>query len=173
MRQLRTRPLLNRAEGSGRNFCRHGPSSLSPLRMWSWCSTRLPSFVRVRKGFYLTKLFVGSCRGVPLVLAGPMLGAPQAVLVLEKMIALGVNEVIAAGWCGSLQPQVEIGHLVLPTGAFSEEGPPRITPLPLLGRDLRQSFGAAPGALCGREGRFTRGWYGAPTLLFGRPSARS
>jgi len=74
------------------------------------------------QGIYLTKLFVGSCRGVPLVLAGPMLGAPQAVLVLEKMIALGVDEVIAAGWCGSLQPQVEIGHLVLPTGAFSEEG---------------------------------------------------
>ena len=71
---------------------------------------------------YLSNLFVGSYEGVPLVLAGPMLGAPQTVLVLEKLIALGVTEVIGAGWCGSLQADVRIGDLVLPTGAFSEEG---------------------------------------------------
>jgi uridine phosphorylase len=71
---------------------------------------------------YLANLFVGSYEGVPLVLAGPMLGAPQTVLVLEKLIALGATEVIGAGWCGSLQAGVRIGDLVLPTGAFSEEG---------------------------------------------------
>jgi uridine phosphorylase len=71
---------------------------------------------------YLTELFVGLYQGVPLAVAGPMLGAPQAVLVLEKLIALGVMEVIAVGWCGSLQTRVRIGDLVLPTGAFSEEG---------------------------------------------------
>ncbi len=71
---------------------------------------------------YLSEVFVGSHQGVPLALVGPMLGAPQAVLVLEKLIALGVTEVMAVGWCGSLQPDVKIGDLVLPTGAFSEEG---------------------------------------------------
>jgi uridine phosphorylase len=71
---------------------------------------------------YLSELIVGSCHGVPLVLAGPMLGAPQAVLVLEKLIASGVTDVIAMGWCGSLQAHVRIGDLVLATGAFSEEG---------------------------------------------------
>jgi len=72
--------------------------------------------------FYLAEVFVGSHQGVPLALVGPMLGAPQAVLVLEKLIALGVTEVMVVGWCGSLQPHVGIGDLVLPTGALSEEG---------------------------------------------------
>jgi len=53
---------------------------------------------------------------------GPMIGAPQAAMVLEKMIALGVRRVVTLGWCGSLQPGVRIGDVVLPTGAFSEEG---------------------------------------------------
>lgn len=71
---------------------------------------------------YLSHLFVGSYQSVPLALVGPMLGAPQTILVLEKLIALGVTEIIAAGWCGSLLAHVRIGDLILPTGAFSEEG---------------------------------------------------
>ncbi len=71
---------------------------------------------------YLSEVFVGPHQGVPVALVGPMLGAPQTVLVLEKLIALGVTEVMAVGWCGSLQPHVRIGDLVLPTGAYSEEG---------------------------------------------------
>jgi len=73
-------------------------------------------------GIYLSNIFVGSHHGVPIAVAGPMLGAPQTVLVLEKLIALGVTGVLAVGWCGSLQPHVGIGDLILPTGAFSEEG---------------------------------------------------
>ena len=57
-----------------------------------------------------------------ITLAGPVLGAPQAVLVLEKLIALGSRNIIVLGWCGSLQPQVRIGDWVIPTGARSEEG---------------------------------------------------
>jgi uridine phosphorylase len=81
-----------------------------------------PPLNRRSKDIYLSKLFIGFHHGLPFALTGPMLGAPQAVLVLEKLIALGVTEVIAMGWCGSLQPQVKIGDVVLPTGAFSEEG---------------------------------------------------
>jgi uridine phosphorylase len=55
-------------------------------------------------------------------LAGPVLGAPQAVLVLERLIALGSRTVLVFGWCGSLQPQIPIGDWVMPTGARSEEG---------------------------------------------------
>lgn len=71
---------------------------------------------------YLSEVFTGSFEGVPIALAGPMLGAPQTILVLERMIALGVRKVIAAGWCGSLQKSVRIGDVVLPSAAISEEG---------------------------------------------------
>jgi len=56
---------------------------------------------------------------------GPLLGSPQAGMVLEKLIALGVREVVVLGWCGSLQNYVAIGDVVIPVGAYSEEGTSR------------------------------------------------
>jgi uridine phosphorylase len=98
---------------------------------------------------YLTDLHTGSFGNADVVVAGPMLGAPQAVLVLEKMIVLGVRRVMALGWCGSLQPQVRIGDVVLPTGAVSEEGTSRHYPIavaqpgpaPALVQDLKTALG--------------------------------
>jgi uridine phosphorylase len=58
----------------------------------------------------------------PLALAGPLLGAPQAAIVLEKLIALGAQRLWVLGWCGSLQPDLRIGDLIVPTAALSEEG---------------------------------------------------
>jgi len=71
---------------------------------------------------YLSEVFTGAYAGAHVALAGPMLGAPQTVLVLERMIALGARKFIAAGWCGSLRNDVRIGDIVLPSGAISEEG---------------------------------------------------
>lgn len=78
---------------------------------------------------FLVDVYTCMHGGTALALAGPMLGAPQAVMVLEKLIALGVREVIAIGWCGSLQPFVKIGDVVLPMGAVSEEGTSKHYPL--------------------------------------------
>jgi uridine phosphorylase len=60
--------------------------------------------------------------GCSLTLAGPIIGAPQAVLVLEKLIALGSRAIVVFGWCGSMQPDVKIGDWLLPDHALSEEG---------------------------------------------------
>lgn len=54
--------------------------------------------------------------------AGPAVGAPFAVITLEKLIALGISQCILLGWCGSLLPSLQIGDIVLPTWAISEEG---------------------------------------------------
>lgn len=73
-------------------------------------------------------------------LAGPLLGAPQAVMAVEKIIALGARRIWVLGWCGSLQPDLVIGDLVLPTGALIEEGTSRHYPIgdrqPATDRDL-------------------------------------
>jgi uridine phosphorylase len=58
----------------------------------------------------------------PVTIMAPALGAPYAVMVLEKLIALGAHMVLALGWCGSLQSGLAIGDLVLPTGTVSTEG---------------------------------------------------
>jgi len=58
----------------------------------------------------------------PLALAGPLLGAPQGAIVMEKLIALGAQRLWVLGWCGSLQPDLRIGGLIIPTTALCEEG---------------------------------------------------
>ena len=61
-------------------------------------------------------------KGLPCGLAGPLLGAPQAAIVMEKLITLGAKRIWLIGWCGSLQPNITIGDLIIPTTALSEEG---------------------------------------------------
>lgn len=55
-------------------------------------------------------------------MAGPAVGAPMAVLALEKLIALGGKDFIVYGWCGSLTNDLQIGDVLLPTWAMSDEG---------------------------------------------------
>lgn len=62
-------------------------------------------------------------------LAGPFLGAPQATMVMEKIIALGAKRICLFGWCGSLQPDLKIGDLVIPFHAIAEEGTSRHYPI--------------------------------------------
>ena len=69
------------------------------------------------------KLFIiKKGKGLPCGLAGPLLGAPQGAIVMEKLIALGAKRIWVVGWCGSLQPNIAIGDLIIPTTALSEEG---------------------------------------------------
>ena len=53
---------------------------------------------------------------------GTPFGAPQAAVILERLIAMGARKILAFGCCGSLQPDLQIGQLVIPTDALSEEG---------------------------------------------------
>ena len=58
---------------------------------------------------------------MPLALAGPVLGAPQGVIIMEKLIALGAKRIWLLGWCGSLQSHLLIGDFIIPTTALAEE----------------------------------------------------
>lgn len=60
--------------------------------------------------------------GDHMFLAGPAVGAPMAVLCLEKLIALGARQVVVYGWCGALHPSLHAEDLLLPTHGLSEEG---------------------------------------------------
>lgn len=53
---------------------------------------------------------------------GPFLGAPHAVMGMEKIIALGARRIWGIGWCGSIQPHLRIGDFVVPIDSISEEG---------------------------------------------------
>lgn len=64
-----------------------------------------------------------------LSLAGPFVGAPHAVMAMERLIAMGATRVWALGWCGSLQPWLTAGHILVPDSAVSEEGTSRHYPI--------------------------------------------
>ena len=57
--------------------------------------------------------------------AGPAVGAPMAVLCLEKLIVLGARRIIHVGWCGALQQGLEVGSVLLPGQALCGEGTSR------------------------------------------------
>jgi uridine phosphorylase len=58
-------------------------------------------------------------------LAGPFVGAPYAVMILESLVAGGVRKVIHFGWCGAISPEINIGDILVPTSAIIDEGTSR------------------------------------------------
>ncbi len=58
-------------------------------------------------------------------LAGPFVGAPYAVMLLETLIAWGTRKILFVGWCGSVSETVKIGDIILPTSALIDEGTSR------------------------------------------------
>jgi uridine phosphorylase len=54
--------------------------------------------------------------------AGPAVGSPMAAMVLEKLIALGADQVVMAGWCGAVSPDLRIGDSVIGGAGQSGEG---------------------------------------------------
>ena len=64
----------------------------------------------------------GSFRGKSLAVARLPIGAPAAASALELMIAAGVRTVLLAGSAGSLQPDLPVGSLAVPTDALRHEG---------------------------------------------------
>jgi len=57
-----------------------------------------------------------------IAVCGPFLGAPQAVIGLERLIVLGAKNIWVFSWCGSINEKVKVGDVIIPTQAFSEEG---------------------------------------------------
>ncbi len=79
------------------------------------------NFARVKMGFFnLYQVKAGL--DISFTLAGSFLGAPQAVMGMEMIIPLGVKRIWVFGWCGSIDPTLRIGDLVIPTHGISEEG---------------------------------------------------
>ncbi len=74
---------------------------------------------------FTSRLYARSGHHPGICLAGPMVGAPYAVMVAETLIAWGARRLVFLGWCGAVTDSVAIGDLVLPTSAFIDEGTSR------------------------------------------------
>lgn len=74
---------------------------------------------------FTSHLYVSNRSADGISLCGPLVGAPYAAMVLENLIAWGVEKVIFLGWCGSISRQVNIGDIVVATSAIIDEGTSR------------------------------------------------
>jgi len=99
----------------------HGPvgilvSSQADLNLFS---DVLDLTARKSRKLFMSRVYQGP-EGI--CVAGPYIGAPYAVMILETLIAWGVRTVLAVGWCGAISPRVKIGDVVIPSAALIEEG---------------------------------------------------
>lgn len=71
---------------------------------------------------FSSRLYKGRGHHEDIAVVGPMMGAPYAVMILEKLVVLGAQRILFLGWCGSIQPEVRIGDFVVPDRGVSDEG---------------------------------------------------
>lgn len=75
---------------------------------------------------YISRLYVDKeTSPISFTAVGPFIGAPYGVMLLETLIAWGAKQVVFFGWCGAISPRMRIGDVLVPTGAFIDEGTSR------------------------------------------------
>jgi Uridine phosphorylase len=60
--------------------------------------------------------------GTPVTVCSTGIGCPSATIALEELAAVGVDTVIRVGTIGALQADIEIGDMIVATGAAKNEG---------------------------------------------------
>jgi purine-nucleoside phosphorylase len=73
--------------------------------------------------FFMGTLMSDEKHGISI--AGPYIGAPYGVMLLESLIVRGAKEIIVLGWCGALTNDLAIGDLIIPDHAIVDEGTSR------------------------------------------------
>ncbi|MFC7073194.1 nucleoside phosphorylase [Halovenus rubra] len=68
------------------------------------------------------KVVNASYDGRPLTICSTGIGAPSAAIAIEELDQVGVETVIRVGTCGALQHGIEIGDMIVASGAAKDEG---------------------------------------------------
>jgi uridine phosphorylase len=64
----------------------------------------------------------GTYDETPISVTSTGIGSPSAAIAVEELAAVGVETFIRVGSCGAIQPDVEIGDLVITSGGVRQEG---------------------------------------------------
>jgi len=68
------------------------------------------------------KIVNAEFEGQRLTICSTGIGAPSATIAAEELEAVGVETLLRVGTCGALQSDIEIGDMVVATGAAKDEG---------------------------------------------------
>lgn len=69
--------------------------------------------------------YKGEYKGAKLACTSSGIGSPALAIALEELVRIGTKTVIRVGTCGSLQPDMQVGDLVISTGAVRLDGASR------------------------------------------------
>ena len=72
--------------------------------------------------FFISTLITPAGRDKGFCIAGPFIGAPYGVMLLESLIAKGARKIVVLGWCGAVTDQLAVGDIILPEKAIVDEG---------------------------------------------------
>lgn len=75
-----------------------------------------------QRKLYMSRLQVRAIGQERFTIAGPLIGAPLAAMVVETLAVWGITTILFVGWCGAVSRQVKSGDIILPTGAMVDEG---------------------------------------------------
>jgi len=64
----------------------------------------------------------GTYDGTPLSVTSTGIGSPSAAIAVEELARVGVETFVRVGSCGAIQPEMDVGDLVITTGAVRQEG---------------------------------------------------
>ncbi|ELY49276.1 nucleoside phosphorylase [Natronolimnohabitans innermongolicus] len=64
----------------------------------------------------------GTAEGTPISVTSTGIGGPSAAIAVEELARVGCETFIRVGSCGAIQPEMDVGDLVITTGAVRQEG---------------------------------------------------
>lgn len=91
------------------------------------------------EALFLSRYYASAAQPSAYGLVGPFMGAPQAAMLLETLAAWGGRRFVFMGWCGALSSALQNGDVVVPCGAFTDEGTTRA-----YGREAEHVLPASP-----------------------------
>ena len=75
-----------------------------------------------QRKLYMSSLQVHADDQRRFTLAGPMVGAPYAAMIVEALGVWGVESILFVGWCGAVSRHVKAGDIIVPDSAMVDEG---------------------------------------------------
>ncbi|MFO7925872.1 MAG: nucleoside phosphorylase [Halobacteriota archaeon] len=68
------------------------------------------------------RTLAGKYGGEPIAVTSTGIGSPSAAIAVEELARVGADTFVRVGSCGAIQPGIDIGDLVITTGAVRQEG---------------------------------------------------
>ena len=69
--------------------------------------------------------FTGTYRGRPVSVQATGMGCPSVAIVIEELVQLGVKRLLRIGTCGGLQPDLQLGDLIVAISAVPQDATAR------------------------------------------------